>query len=136
MHATETGQHIKAMRRRGRETLAKANKARRAGYELALPEAHEEAFRLEEEAALTLKEAEDLISLARLEDLHLWTMEKKSQSARSMKIWKYWMASWRDGSGVHNEYIGSQKRLSHSDALAKAIKKKREFLGLNKPSKD
>jgi hypothetical protein len=134
MHATETGQHIKALRKRGRETLVKANKARRAGYELALPEAHEEAFRLEEEAALILKEAKDLISLARLEDLHLWTMEK--HSGCNLKTWKYWMASWRDGSGVHNEYIGSQKRLPYSEALAKAIKKKREFLGLDKPSKN
>jgi hypothetical protein len=129
MHKTPTGDHIKALRKKARRTLVKANQARKAGYNLELPEAHEEANRLEGDAAQTLKDADALTEIARLEDLQLWVMQKRSASVKAT-VWEYWMASWRHGSEVHNQYIGSKKRLSYSDALAKARQLKRKDLGI------
>jgi hypothetical protein len=61
--------------------------------------------RMDSEAAGALAEAEDLKDSARLEDLHLWKMEKELDSKKGRKGYEYWMASWRQGSEVHNKYI-------------------------------
>ena len=57
---------------------------------------------------------------ARIEDLHVWQMEK----IKGKKTYTYWMASWRDGEKVHNVHLGSAKKLSKTEALEKARKMK------------
>jgi hypothetical protein len=100
MHRTPAGDQVKALRKKARMTQAKANQARKVGYDLELPEAHEKANRLEEEAAQDLHDADVLTGMARLEDLQLW-VQKRSASVKAA-VWEYWMASWRRDSEVHN----------------------------------
>ncbi len=84
--------------------------------------------RMESEAADALDEAEDLKDAARLEDLHLWKMKKKFDSKKGRKRYEYWMASWRRGSKVHNEYLGTCKKRDRETALEKARKIKAKDL--------
>ena len=88
--------------------------------------------RLENEAASTLAEADSLRDAARLEDLHLWMMEKEFDSRKGKKKYEYWMASWRRGSKVHNEYLGTCKKLDRETALGKARRIKARDWGINK----
>jgi len=88
--------------------------------------------RLENEAASTLAEADSLRDAARLEDLHLWKMEKEFDSRKGKKKYEYWMASWRRGSKVHNEYLGTCKKLDRETALGKARRIKARDWGINK----
>jgi hypothetical protein len=89
---------------------------------------------MESEAASALAEADNLWEAARLEDLHLWNMEKEFYSRKGRKKCEYWMASWRRGSKVHNEYLGTFKKLNRQTALEKAKKIKAADLGINKRS--
>jgi hypothetical protein len=57
---------------------------------------------------------------ARLEDPHLWKMEKEFNSKKGRKRYEYWMASWRRGSKVHDEYLGTCKKMDRQTALEKA----------------
>jgi hypothetical protein len=90
--------------------------------------------RMESEAATSLVEAEDLRDVARLEDLHLWKMEKEFDSRNGRKKYEYWMASRWCGSKVHNEYLGTCKKLDRETALGKAREIKAKDLGINKRS--
>jgi hypothetical protein len=74
----------------------------------------------EEDAKKLEREAADLRELARVEDLTVWVMEK----AKAGKVYKYWMASWREGGRVRNVHLGSCKKVSHEEALQKARKMK------------
>jgi len=40
-------------------------------------------------------EAEALKGAARLEDLHIWQMEKVKTTKKGSRSYGYWMASWR-----------------------------------------
>jgi len=132
VHATAAGDQIKALRRQARQRIKEANIARKAAQ--VVPEVKDTVERMESEAASTLAEADNLRDAARLEDLHLWKMEKEFDSRKGKKKYEYWMASWRRGSKVHNEYLGSCKKLDRDTALGKAKSIKAKDLGINKRS--
>ena len=132
MHTTDAGDQIKALRRQARQRIKEANIARKAAQ--VVPEAKDTVERMESEAASTLAEADSLMNAARLEDLHLWKMEKEFDSRKGRKKYEYWMASWRRGSKVHNEYLGTCKKLDRETALGKARRIKAKDLGINKSS--
>ncbi len=128
MHATAAGDHIKALKKQARQRIKEANLARKAAQ--VVPEANDTVERMENEAADALAEADSLLNAARLEDLHLWKMEKEFDSRKGRKKYEYWMASWRRGSKVHNEYLGTCKKLDRETALEKARNIKAKDLGI------
>jgi len=128
MHSTDASNRIKAIRGEALELARKARIASKAA--LVLPEASSEARRLQAEADSALSEALSLKNAARLQDLHLWRMDKTKASRKGRKKYEYWMASWREGSKVRNFHIGSCKKLDHQAALQKARKIKAEALGI------
>ena len=130
MHTTVAGDQIKALRRQARQRTKEANIARKAAE--VVPEAKDTVERMKSEATIALAEADSLRDAARLEDLHLWKMEKEFDSRKGKKKYEYWMASWRRGSKVHNEYLGSCKKLDRETALGKARRIKAKDLGINK----
>ena len=75
-------------------------------------------------------EAEALKDKARLEDLHVWEMEKEKQTKKGTKTYTYWMASWREGDAVRNVHLGSSRKLDAEAAREKAQRMKAEALGL------
>jgi hypothetical protein len=75
-------------------------------------------------------EAEALKGAARLEDLHLWQMEKSKTTKKGTQSYLYWMASWREGGKVRNVHLGSCRKVDHETALQKARKMKREALAI------
>lgn len=64
---------------------------------------------------------------ARLEDLHIFTVEKETQKGKRNE---YWHASWRLGDKVQNVYLGSCRRMNAQDAREKARKLKAKDLGI------
>lgn len=132
MHTTNAGNQIKALRRQARQCIKEATLARKAAQ--VVPEAKDTVERMKSEAASSLAEANNLMNAARLEDLHLWMMEKEFDSKKGRKKYEYWMASWRRGSKVHNEYLGTCKKLDRENALGKARRIKAKDLGINKSS--
>ena len=74
--------------------------------------------------------AEDLKGTARLEDLHLWQMEKVKSTKKGSKTYHYWMASWREGDKVRNVHLGSCKKVDYETALQKARRLKAEALAI------
>lgn len=127
VHTTNAGNQIKALRRQACQRIKEANIARKAAQ--VVPEAKDTVERMESEAANALAEADNLKGAARLEDLHLWKMEKESVSKKGKKKYEYWMVSWRRGSKVHNEYLGTCKKLDRETALGKARRIKAAELG-------
>lgn len=65
---------------------------------------------------------------ARIEDLHVWEMEK----VKGSKTYTYWMASWREGEKIRNVHLGSIKKLSKKEALEMAKKMKADALGIGR----
>ncbi|VVB63355.1 Uncharacterised protein [uncultured archaeon] len=92
----------------------------------------EPAARTRQDEADRLKaEAEALKDKARLEDLHLWQMNRtKRTTAKDTRTYTYWMASWREGNSVRNVHLGSVKNIDAETARQKARKIKAESLGL------
>ena len=85
-----------------------------------LPEARKKARTLEDRAASLQAEAEDLKEAARLEDLHIWQMEKTKKTKTTKKgkmTYGYWMASWRNGDKVRNVHIGSCAKVDREAAM-------------------
>lgn len=78
-------------------------------------------------------EAVALKGAARLEDLHLWQMEKAKTTKKGSKTYLYWMASWREDGKIRNVHLGSCRRVNHETALQKARKLKAEVLGIGQP---
>ena len=77
-------------------------------------------------------EAGSLQPVARLEDLHLWQMEKAKATKKGTKTYFYWMASWREGAKVRNVHLGSCNKMDEATALQKARKLKAEAIGISK----
>lgn len=92
--------------------------------------ARAKARELEGRADELKAEAEALEGAARLEDLHLWLMEKSKSTKKGSQSYIYWMASWREGGEVRNVHLGSCKKVDHETALQKARTMKAEALGL------
>jgi hypothetical protein len=128
MHKTTAGEKRKALREealelaRGAKAIMKASKT--------LPGAKEKARELEGQADSLKAEAEALKEAARLEDLHIWRMEKVKTTKKGSRSYGYWMASWREGEKVRNIHIGSCAKLDEETALQKAREIKAEALRL------
>lgn len=84
----------------------------------------------QEEADRLRAEAESLKDQARLEDLHVWEMEKVKTTKKGSKAYHYWMAGWREGDKVRNIHLGSCAKMDATAALQKARKIKAEALGI------
>ena len=93
-----------------------------------LPDARVKAGALEGHAHELKAEAEALKEAARLEDLHLWQMEKTRTNKKGSQSYFYWMASWREGGKVKHVHLGSCKKVDHETALQRARKIKAEAL--------
>jgi hypothetical protein len=128
MHKTTAGEKRKALKAEALELAREARATMKAAR--TLPEAREEARTLEDRAAGLQAEAEALKEAARLEDLHLWRMQKVKTTKKVKKTYGYWMASWREGDRVRNVHIGSCAKMDEETALQKAREIKAEALGM------
>lgn len=78
-----------------------------------------------------IAEAEALKPLVRLEDITVWEMGKSKKTKKGVKIYTYWMASWREGDRVRNVHLGSCNRLDREGALRLAKERKANALGIS-----
>ena len=129
MHKTTAGEKRKALKTEAMELERYARAAMKAAE--ILPDAREEARKLEQQADELKAESGALVGTARLEDINLWQMEKEKTTKKGSKTYLYWMASWREGGKVRNVHLGSCRKVDHETALQKARKMKREALGLS-----
>ena len=128
MHKTEAGEKAKALKKEAQELAWKAKAAIKAAN--VLPEASHKARELQEEAETALAEAEALKLLARLEDLHVWQIEKVKTTKKGSKKYGYWMATWREDGKTRNVHLGSSRKMDAEAALQKARDMKAEALGI------
>jgi hypothetical protein len=81
-----------------------------------------------------MTEAEALKGAARLEDQHVWQMQKIKTAKKGKMTYGYWIASWRVGKRVRNVHLGSRAKMDSDAAMQKARKMKAEALGLSTQS--
>ena len=125
MHKTEAGERRKGLKRTALE-LEKEAKALESVKQM------RPAARTKQDEADRLKaEAEALKDKAKLEDLHVWELEKEKHTKKGSKTYTYWMASWREGDKVRNVHLGSSRRIDAKAARQKAQKMKADALGLH-----
>ena len=129
MHKTTAGEKRKALNTEALELERDASMAMKAAE--ILPDAREEARRMEGRADELKAEAEALEGAARLEDLSIWEQRKVRTSKNGSKAYTYFMASWREGGKTRNVYLGSSQKMSREEAQEKARAMKREALGLS-----
>lgn len=129
MHKTTAGEKRKALKAEALELARDAKAAMRASR--TLPEARKKARTLEGQADSLMAEAETLKGAARLEDLHVWQMQKVKTTKKGSKIYGYWMASWREGGKTRNIHLGSCMKTDAEAAMQKARKMKTEALGIS-----
>ncbi|MEI2761989.1 hypothetical protein [Methanothrix soehngenii] len=129
MHKTSAGEKRKALKAEALELDRDAKAAMRASR--TLPEARKKARTLEGQADSLMAEAETLKGAARLEDLHVWQMQKVKTTKKGSKIYGYWMASWREGGKTRNIHLGSCMKTDAEAAMQKARKMKTEALGIS-----
>ncbi|OPY56812.1 MAG: hypothetical protein A4E49_00156 [Methanosaeta sp. PtaU1.Bin112] len=129
MHKTTTSERMKALRGEARELERDASMA--MGAAEILPDARQKAFELTSHSDMLKAEAEAMEGAARLEDLHLWQMEKSKTTKKGTQSYLYWMASWREGGKVRHVHLGSCRNVDHETALQKARKVKADALGLS-----
>ncbi|WP_348528696.1 hypothetical protein [Methanothrix sp.] len=130
MHKTTTSERMKTMKTEARELERDARAAMQAAE--VLPDARPRARELTSHADMLKAEAEALKGAARLEDLHLWQMEKSKTTKKGTRSYFYWMASWREGGKVRHVHLGSCRKVDRETALQKARKVKAGALGLSK----
>ena len=128
MHKTSAGEKRKALKRKALELAKDAKVVMKAAK--SLPEASKKARELQSDADQALAESEELKPQARLEDLHLWQMEKIKSTKKGSKKYTYWMATWREGGKTRNVYLGSSRKMDAQAALKKARGMKAEALSL------
>jgi len=128
MHKTTTSERMKTMKTEARELERDARAAMQAAE--VLPDARPRARELTSHADMLKAEAEALKGAARLEDLHLWQMEKSKTTKKGTRSYFYWMASWREGGKVRHVHLGSCRKVDRETALQKARKVKAGALGL------
>ena len=124
MHKTEAGEKRKGLKRTALE-LEKEVKALQN-----IPQMRPAARTRRDEADRFKAEAEALKDKARLEDLHVWEMEKEKRIKKGFKTYTYWMASWREGNEVRNVHLGSSRKIDAEAARQKAQRMKAEALGI------
>ena len=129
MHKTSAGEKRKVLKAEALELARDAKAAMRASR--TLPEARKKARTLEGQADSLMAEAETLKGAARLEDLHVWQMQKVKTTKKGSKIYGYWMASWREGGKTRNIHLGSCMKTDAEAAMQKARKMKPEALGIS-----
>ena len=129
MHKTTTSERMKTMKTEARELERDARAAMQAAE--VLPDARPRARELTSHADMLKAEAEALKGAARLEDLHLWQMEKSKTTKKGTRSYFYWMASWREGGKVRHVHLGSCRKVDRETALQKARKVKADALGLS-----
>ncbi len=129
MHKTTAGERMKALKAEARELERDASMAMKAAE--ILPDARPRARELTSHADMLKAEAEALKGAARLEDLHLWQMQKAKTTKKGTQSYLYWTASWREGGKVRHVHLGSCGKVDRETALQKARKMKREALGLS-----
>ncbi len=128
MHKTEAGEKAKALKREARELARDATATKRAAK--TLPEARQKARELEGQVDVLRVEAEALKGAARLEDLHVWIMEKTKTTKKGSQTYHYWMANWREGGKVRNVHLGSCGKMDEETARQKARAIKAESLAI------
>jgi len=96
----------------------------------ALELAREKARELQGEADTARAEALALKPLARLEDLHIWELEKVKTTKKGSRSYRYWMATWREGDKVRNVHLGSCAKMDEETARQKARRMKAAALGI------
>ncbi len=128
MHKTTTSERMKAMKAEARELERDASIALKAAE--ILPDARPRARELTSHADMLKAEAVALKGAARLEDLHLWQMEKSKTTKKGTQTYLYWMASWREAGKVRHVHLGSCRKVDREIALQKARKMKAGALGL------
>jgi hypothetical protein len=128
MHATTAGERSKTLKSKARKLKQESKIAERSAR---LPTGLlADAATLLAMAENALIDAQELKNAARLEDIHLWTMEKTKTTKKGDRVYTYWMASWREGGKVRNIHLGSSRKLDAEAARLKAQKMKAEALGL------
>ena len=129
MHKTNAGEKKKALQKEAKKLARDAKAAMKAAN--VLPEAGHKARELQEEADKALAEAEALKLLARLEDLHVWQIEKVKTTKKGSKKYGYWIATWREGGKTRNVHLGSSRKMDAEAALQKARVMKAEAIHVN-----
>jgi hypothetical protein len=128
VHKTPTGERIKELRVEAR----KLGSALIATIDL---EGQEELAvlraRLREKREAAKAEAAALKSSgrARVEDLSVFRVKKETKTGKEHE---YWHAAWMVGGKTRNVYLGSCKKVSREEALARAQKMKAKDLGIEK----
>ena len=129
MHKTTAGEKRKVLKAEALELERDASMAMKAAE--ILPDAKGKALEMVSRADELKAEAEALKGAARLEDLHLWQMEKTKSTKKGSQSYFYWMASWREGGKVRHVHLGSCRKVDRETALQKARKVKADALGLS-----
>jgi len=124
LHRTNAGEKRKALRRDALELEREARILQK------ISRMSSDAKIRQDEANRLNAEAEGLKRDARLEDLHLWKMEKVKTSKKGSRKYAYWMATWREGGRTRNVHMGSSRKMNAQAALQKARGMKAEALGL------
>lgn len=97
-----------------------------------IPDLQEIALELEKLSSEIQILVLELKAKARLDDLKIYEVRvKRRAKKRTFKCYKYWYASWREGSKVRNVCLGSTKTTTHEEALIRAQKLKAEYLGVD-----
>jgi len=128
MHATTAGEKCKTLKSKARKLKQKSKLAERSAR---LPTGLlADAATLLAMAENALIDTQELKNAARLEDIHLWTMEKTKTTKKGDRVYTYWMASWRECGKVRNIHIGSSRKLDAEAARQKAQKIKAKALAI------
>jgi hypothetical protein len=128
VHKTATGERIKELRVESQKLGA----ALMAASELeGLENLGDLKARLRERREAAKAEAAALKSSgqARVEDLSVFRVKRETKRGREHE---YWHAAWMVGGKTRNVYLGSCKKMSQEEALARAQKMKAEELGIRK----
>jgi hypothetical protein len=89
----------------------------------------EQAVKVRENEAKRLKaNAETLKPLARLEDLHVWQMEKTKTTKKGSRKYACWMVIWREDGKTRIVHLGSSRKMDAKAALLKARMLKTEAI--------
>jgi len=127
MHRTDTGDRIQAIKTelsRIDSQLRALNKLRRQGVNVF--DAFDQLTVRKVEAKRELEELE-ASGRARLEDLHIFKVEKETRKGKRNE---YWHASWWLGARVQTVYLGSCRKMDAQDAREKARRLKAQDLGI------
>ena len=128
MHKTAASEKRKALQKDALELARDTKAAMKAAK--TLPEALLKANELRRAADHAIAESKALKPLARLEDLHVWQMEKVKTTKKGSRSYRYWMATWREGGKTRNVHIGSCGKMDAEAARQKAKAMKAAALGI------